>query len=250
MTERVFNLQPEVIHLYVDEKISTKEISIKIGINIKTVLKILKQNKIQIRGSKKNLIEKTFGRLTVIRYSKLDSSQKAMWECLCICNNRTIVRGSDLISGKVKSCGCLLSETSKENVKISHQKYPKSTNFKGIGDLPGRYLSIIRNRSMGKGYEYDVNKEYLWKLFQSQNGKCALTGLEIHFSVKGSDQTASLDRIDSSKGYIKGNVQWVHKDVNNIKQDYTMTELVDYCKMILLKCGKEYESNKSNRERN
>jgi len=41
--------------------------------------------------------------------------------------------------------------------------------------------------------------------------------------------TASLDRIDSSKGYIEGNVQWVHKMVNMSKQQYTQEEFINMC---------------------
>ena len=32
-------------------------------------------------------------------------------------------------------------------------------------------------------------------------------------------ETASLDRVDSSKGYIKNNIRWVHRLVNQIKWD-------------------------------
>ena len=44
--------------------------------------------------------------------------------------------------------------------------------------------------------------------------------------------TASLDRIDSNKGYIKGNVQWVHKDVNTMKMDHTQEEFIKICTMV------------------
>jgi hypothetical protein len=46
------------------------------------------------------------------------------------------------------------------------------------------------------------------------------------------ETTASLDRIDSSKGYIKTNVQWVHKKVNKMKQDTSVDEFKHYCKLI------------------
>lgn len=39
---------------------------------------------------------------------------------------------------------------------------------------------------------------------------------------------ASLDRMDSKKGYIKGNIQWVYTPINNMKgslDDNTFTEL-------------------------
>lgn len=46
--------------------------------------------------------------------------------------------------------------------------------------------------------------------------------------------TASLDRIDSSKGYIEGNVQWVHKYVNVMKWDFSMEEFLDICRKICI----------------
>lgn len=84
---------------------------------------------------------------------------------------------------------------------------------------------------------FDVNPKYLFELLEQQNYKCALSGREISIefitSAKGkTKRTASLDRIDSSKGYIEGNVQWLHKDVNNIKQDFSQEEFLNLCKQI------------------
>lgn len=46
-------------------------------------------------------------------------------------------------------------------------------------------------------------------------------------------QTASLDRIDSSKGYIEGNVQWLHKDINRLKINYSDEDLIQICLEII-----------------
>ena|ERR1035437_228002 len=238
-TKRIIELQPKIIDYYLIDKKTIKDISFLCGIKVETARKVLRYNNIEIRGSKKNLINEIFDRLKVIRFTKLDNSQKAMWECLCECGNKTEVRGSDLISKKVKSCGCYHSETSKENIKLAHKKYPKSYGFKGIEDLSGGYLSQIKHGAFIRGFEYSISKEYLWDLFLKQNRKCALTGLDIYFGIYGNkkqnggrNQTASLDRVDSTRGYVEGNVQWVHKDINNIKQDYSMKELLNYCKLI------------------
>jgi hypothetical protein len=45
--------------------------------------------------------------------------------------------------------------------------------------------------------------------------------------------TASLDRIDSSKGYIIGNVQWAHKMVNRMKNDMPQEEFIEFCRDII-----------------
>lgn len=47
-----------------------------------------------------------YGDLVVIRRSDNTSKGLATWECLCDCGKTTIVRGSSLRNGTVKSCGC------------------------------------------------------------------------------------------------------------------------------------------------
>jgi hypothetical protein len=57
--------------------------------------------------------------------------------------------------------------------------------------------------------------------------------LPINFAYRVADPSdASLDRIDSSKGYIDGNVQWVHKEVNEMKMQATQNEFIEYCNLV------------------
>ena len=236
MTERLQKLQPNIIQFYVVNKKTTKEIAELLHINKKTVIKILKINDVELRRPIKNLIGDVYGRLKVIRFIRLDNSRKAVWECLCNDGNRIEARSGDLISGKIKSCGCYRVETCRENVKNAHKKYPKSYGFKGIGELKGGYFNSIKSRCIKNKRECSISKEYIWDLYLKQNKKCALTGLDICFGkiengIK-KEQTASLDRMDSSKGYVEGNVHWVHKDINNMKQDFSMEKLLNYCKLI------------------
>jgi hypothetical protein len=44
--------------------------------------------------------------------------------------------------------------------------------------------------------------------------------------------TASLDRIDSSKGYVIDNVQWLHRDINMMKQRFSQEYFINICKHI------------------
>lgn len=57
----------------------------------------------------KDLTGQRFGRLLVINREG-SINNKATWNCLCDCGRYTIVRGSDLIANKIKSCGCLKTE--------------------------------------------------------------------------------------------------------------------------------------------
>lgn len=66
-----------------------------------------------------NLIERKFGRLTVIKRLP-NIGQYIQWLCLCDCGTTKIIRGSNLTSGHTKSCGCLQWET---RIKIGTLNY-------------------------------------------------------------------------------------------------------------------------------
>ena len=53
-----------------------------------------------------------------------------------------------------------------------------------------------------------------------QDYKCAYSGLE--FDLNDINGTPSVDRIDSSKGYVIGNVAIVRTDINKMKNNYFM----------------------------
>ena len=46
-------------------------------------------------------------RLTVVERAENKSNGSARWKCRCECGNEVIINGSDIRSGKQKSCGCL-----------------------------------------------------------------------------------------------------------------------------------------------
>lgn len=65
-------------------------------------------------------------------------------------------------------------------------------------------------------------------MFEKQNHICAITG-----DIISSIDEASLDRIDSSKGYTEDNVQWVTIQANLSKHTMTMEELKLFCRKVL-----------------
>jgi hypothetical protein len=88
-----------------------------------------------------------------------------------------------------------------------------------------------------RNLEFNLTIDYLYKLFLEQNKKCMLTGVELNLVNSGINKqhlinTASLDRIDGNKGYIVGNVRWVHKKINSLKSDFSDKELIYLCHLI------------------
>ena len=65
----------------------------------------------QGHANKKNEIGNKYGRLTVIDEVKERGKDRAVqWLCQCECGNTKIIRGKDLRSGKIISCGCYEQE--------------------------------------------------------------------------------------------------------------------------------------------
>ena len=53
---------------------------------------------------------KVFGKLTVIKQERNPSNNILSWYCKCECGNYTYTTAYNLISGKARSCGCLIKE--------------------------------------------------------------------------------------------------------------------------------------------
>ncbi len=97
-----------------------------------------------------------------------------------------------------------------------------------VGELALTQYSKLKISAETRNYEFSVSMKYLWDLYEFQNRKCAITGDDIPNIRK-----ASLDRIDSSIGYIEGNVQWVSKQANLSKHVMSMTDLYEFCRKVL-----------------
>lgn len=68
--------------------------------------------------------------------------------------------------------------------------------------------------------EFHLAVDDLIQLWDIQEGRCAYTKLPL-LATANQFNTVSLDRIDSSKGYIVGNVQLVCAAINKMKQEYS-----------------------------
>lgn len=106
-----------------------------------------------------------------------------------------------------------------------------STNaYKGkIGPMPVTWFEVKKRGGISRGLVWDLTPEYILGMYKEQEGICKLTGWPIGWSEKGLTATVSIDRIDSSEGYLEGNVQLVHKDVNMAKQQYSQDYFIAMC---------------------
>ena len=88
---------------------------------------------------------------------------------------------------------------------------------------------------MGKSRR-DLSIEFLMSLFSKQKGRCAVTGVHLtHLRGKGRVSTnVSIDRIDSSVGYLKSNVRLVCSIVNRMKMEHSDSEFLWWSAQVVL----------------
>lgn len=162
-----------------------------------------------------------FGRLVALKQIGRSRQGHHRWRCRCDCGRIHNVWATHLRQGSTKSCGCAM-----------HPSGPAHVQFAGVGEIGGDFWNGLQRCADGrKGrrvLRFNLSKDFLWKLFLQQERRCAYTGqlLVLHPRVT---RTASLDRIDSAKGYVRGNVHWVHKDVNMMKRTLTHERFLELC---------------------
>jgi len=102
----------------------------------------------------------------------------------------------------------------------------KSPYWQGGEFISGRKWTDTRKKALDRSLEFGVDLKYVEYLFKKQKKICKLSGDTL------TTATMSLDRIDSKIGYIKGNLQWVHKEVNVMKLEYSQEYFLNLCYLI------------------
>lgn len=154
--------------------------------------------------------------ITVIRKTeKRTYAGNIIWEVKCVCNKYMFWSKRQILD--YHSCGCKSAELRFDKV------------WKGCGEISGEFFSSIRGNARNRKLEFNITVQDVWNKFTEQNRKCALSNVELHFGTDLENPTASLDRIDSSKGYTIDNVQWLHKVVNFMKQQFNEKEFIEWC---------------------
>jgi hypothetical protein len=207
-------------------------ILVYVDFDIKEIAKILKRtpssiqtlaNDLKLKKNRDKVsIGDKFGELSIID-NHIKRWGKKHWKCRCTCGKICCPTTSSLLNGKSKSCGHVRLEIIKNGYK----------------DITGTWFNCLKNNAKKRKLKLDLTKEYLQSLLEQQNFKCAITGIPITISKRRYckeyhlETTASLDRIDSSKGYIEGNVQFLYKDINMMKSFHNQEYFIFLCKKVV-----------------
>ena len=165
------------------------------------------------------------------------------------CNTQTFTKGNikrnyvpkDGLHAYCKECNAKRSR----EFRAKYKEKTGISDYRGTGKVKAypkedrRLISAIRRKiSWSKSNNkrtnkpFDIDLDYMYQLWKSQEGLCALTAFPM--SLEGNTNLRlSIDKINPQLGYVKGNVQWTIFSANRAKGDMSQKDLIKMCKMII-----------------
>lgn len=109
--------------------------------------------------------------------------------------------------------------------------YSKKDNY-------SRFRPLLKNAKQRHKKEFNLTLEHLNEIWQQQNGICPFTGFKLELRAytdrdRLSIKSASLDRIDNSKGYVIGNVRFVSVMFNLARNKFSDKEVIEFAHAIV-----------------
>jgi len=156
------------------------------------------------------------------------------WKDLTLFNKNP--KGSGGVSKLCRKC---------YNNNISVKAYEKRRNLrfkKSIEDNDIKFyikrrFPTKKSHCKRNGIEFNITEDFLYNLWEKQNGKCFYTNLEMNNSLKQkgfqSWDSPSLDRLNPEKGYVQDNVVWCIFAVNSFKQSLTYEDFMNQLSKII-----------------
>lgn len=177
-----------------------------------------------------DLIGKRFNNLVVIERVANSPNGQTVWKCKCDCGNTTIVRRGNLISGAVKSCGCLVRKKNSEN--CTH-KMSKTRLYQEWAGIKARcvYKNSVNNSDYG-GRGIKMCKEWADSFVAFRDWALQ----------NGYRDDLTIERIDVNGEYCPENCKWIPKSEQSsnrrsciiITYNGKTQNLNDWCKELKL----------------
>ena len=172
-------------------------------------------------------------------YNKINVKRHLEYrECLNCGNKWSIYVNKDSITSR-RNCfclECLKSLTGWEKKKIQMEKIPdyrekylKQKRQEFLKNYIKHLYNRTKQRALNNNIEFNINIDDI-----VIPEKCPILEKPLEIGTKNNYEfSPSIDRIDNSKGYIKGNIQIISKKANSMKNSASLDELKTFCKNIL-----------------
>lgn len=120
-------------------------------------------------------------------------------------------------------------------VKELAKAYNMRVKERSANDIDLSFSKLInqaKQRAKTHNREFEIDVAYLKRLWAIQKGLCKYSKLPMSLQIGSKHNRASLDRINSNKGYVVGNCQLVLFGINAFKGDMSNNEFIKLCKSV------------------
>ena len=118
-----------------------------------------------------------------------------------------------------------------EKIKAKVSVYRKDYVPRFARDIESRLRNLRTKAKQRHNKEFTIQESDMLDTWGKQNGLCAYTKLPL-VATANQFNTISLDRIDSSIGYVPDNIQFVCAAVNKMKQEYSEEMFILFCHLV------------------
>ncbi len=183
-------------------------------------------SKSKLRKSKKNFINKKFGRLVIVDIYNDVAKQGFGAICKCDCgkSHRTSLRC--LTKGNTSSCGCLAKEIRIANgKKVGGRNKKEGTTFRHL-------FNNYKRKAKKRKIIFDLNEKDFKDLTKEQCFYCGAEPNNFYIAKHAIDGYLynGVDRYDNSLGYIRDNCVPCCKRCNQSKNNMTICEFRNWLK--------------------
>lgn len=181
-------------------------------------------------GTKENLIDQKFGKLTVISFSHIDKKLRyQFWNCVCDCGNKTIKSTTVLRRNNhpTHSCGCLRNEAI---ILSGHDYNRKQSGESSINTLIYIYKKAAKKRNL----PFNINREDFIRLTSQNCFYCNVPPKQIMKKriCNGPYIYNGLDRKNNDIGYEINNILPCCKVCNYAKRTMNYDEFLQWIQTV------------------
>lgn len=231
-------MKEEIIKKYLNNEPIFK-ICREFKIGKKTLRKIIIENNMPVRTPIKGAImsypytkNQIIDKIEILSDNWVHDGERWCINFRCSCGKESLKKRDVFERMKFKCC-----ENCGRKFKYPEKRKTRTDifNSNGIGYtwITNITLNNIRGFINQRVIEVSITTDDLYKQLLKQNFRCALTNikLDILWYIKA-ESNASIDRIDSNKGYTPDNIQWVIKEVNRMKNSFSQDYFIKICKLV------------------
>lgn len=143
-----------------------------------------------------DLTGQKFGKLTVIKRGR-NHRRLVHWLCKCDCGNMIKVASNCLRYGQTISCKCARTERA-----IAMGK----RNYKGVATAYGRLYKAYKYKAKKRNRVFSLDKKTFSGLISRPCYYCGEIDKKSNYKTGEKFNLNGIDRVDTSVGYIEGNV--------------------------------------------